>query len=101
MLPGIALGSVDAELDQPKRFLNATKRALVKSKTLPSCHADAHTLAVSACVFLDGPSMTALTADLRGRLIFHNVSAYVSLMGAPAAYRAAAVIFRGLISGMC
>ncbi len=44
--------------------------------------ADAHVSAVSACVFLDGPSLTALTADVRGRLVYHNVSAYVSLMGA-------------------
>eukprot|EP00891_Asterochloris_glomerata_P005110 jgi/Astpho2/5110/Aster-x0236 len=40
---------------------------------------DAHVTAVTSCCFLEGPSMMALTADSRGRLVFHNVSGYLSL----------------------
>lgn len=47
------------------------------------CGADAHPAAVTACVFLDSSPQAALTADICGRLVFHNVSAYVSIMGAP------------------
>ena len=40
---------------------------------------DAHVTAVTSCCFLEGQSMMALSADSRGRLVFHNVSGYLSL----------------------
>ena len=40
---------------------------------------DAHVTAVTSCCFLEGQGMMALTADSRGRLVFHNVSGYLSL----------------------
>ena len=40
---------------------------------------DAHVTAVTSCCFMEGQSMVALTADSRGRLVFHNVSGYLSL----------------------
>ena len=48
--------------------------------------ADVHTSAISACVFVEGASQAALTADTRGGLLLHNISAYVSIMGAPCTF---------------
>ena len=45
--------------------------------------AELHATAVSACTFVDGANQAALTADMRGGLVLHNVSAYASIMGAP------------------
>ena len=44
--------------------------------------ADAHSAAVVACAVLDGSPLTALTADAAGRLMHHNVAAYLSILGA-------------------
>ena len=45
--------------------------------------ADGHVTAVVACCFLESGASSeraaALTADSRGRLLYHNVSAYLSL----------------------
>ena len=53
--------------------------------SLVTC-ADAHVTAVVACAWLDGPPITALTADSRGRVVQYNVSAYLSIMGAAPIY---------------
>lgn len=45
-------------------------------------YAEAHVSAVSAAVFLEGAVPAALTADGRGRVVFHNVGAHLSIMGA-------------------
>ena len=45
--------------------------------------ADAHVTTVVACTFLEGSSSaersTALSSDSRGRLVFHNVTSYLSI----------------------
>ena len=45
--------------------------------------ADAHVTTVVACTFLEGSSSTerstALSSDSRGRLVFHNVTGYLSI----------------------
>ena len=43
--------------------------------------ADAHTAAVVACAVLEGSPVTALTADSMGRLMHHNITAYLSILG--------------------
>eukprot|EP00884_Botryococcus_braunii_P022622 jgi/Botrbrau1/9043/Bobra.0376s0020.2 len=40
---------------------------------------DAHVTAVIQCAFLEGQAGGALTADSRGRLVHHNIHAYLSL----------------------
>ncbi len=46
-------------------------------------HADAHVTTVVACTFLEASSSTerttALSSDSRGRLVFHNVTGYLSI----------------------
>lgn len=36
---------------------------------------------MSAVVFLDGASPAAITADVRGRVVLHHVSAHLTIMG--------------------
>ena len=57
-----------------------TPRSYADPERGPS--ADAHVTAVVACAWLDGPPVTALTADSRGRVVQYNVSSYLSIMGA-------------------
>ena len=40
---------------------------------------DAHASAVTTAAFLEGNTQLALTGDAKGRLVSHNVSAYLSI----------------------
>ena len=40
---------------------------------------DAHASAVTCATFVEGTANLALTADAKGRLVSHNVSAYLSI----------------------
>ena len=40
---------------------------------------DAHASAVTTAAFLEGNAQLALTGDAKGRLVSHNVSAYLSI----------------------
>ena len=42
---------------------------------------DAHAAPVVACAVLDGTPVTAVTADSAGRLMHHNITAYLSILG--------------------
>ena len=44
-----------------------------------SAAAEAHVTAVSATTFVAGAAAAVMTADTRGRVVLHNVSAYLSL----------------------
>ena len=40
---------------------------------------DAHTSPVASATFVEGSTQLALTGDARGRLVSHNVTAYLSI----------------------
>jgi len=40
---------------------------------------DAHASAVTSATFVEGSAQLALTADAKGRLVSHNVTAYLSI----------------------
>ena len=40
---------------------------------------DAHTSPVTSATFVEGSSQLAITGDAKGRLVSHNVSAYLSI----------------------
>ena len=65
--------------------------------------ADAHVASVVACALLDGTPPTAITADSDGRLMHHNITAYLSLLGAcllPSGYRVLRA-YRAILSQCC
>ena len=52
---------------------------------------DAHASAVTSATFVEGSAQLALTADAKGRLVSHNVTAYISITS----------IFAGMESYRC
>ena len=52
---------------------------------------DAHASAVTSATFVEGSAQLALTADAKGRLVSHNVTAYLSITS----------IFAGMESYRC
>lgn len=58
---------------------NHRKHHKLATMSDPLLLAEAHVTAVSAAAFVAGATAAVVTADTRGRVVLHNVSAYLSL----------------------